>query len=395
MASDAADPDNTKVHTLHPKPPAQPARVKGRHRGLMASFLLVVVVPLGLSAWYLWGWAVDQFESTLAFSVRQEDAPVASALFGAFSGLSPATASDTDVLYAFLESQDLVARLDARLDLRAIYGAPAQDDPIFALDPTGTIEDLTRYWRWMTQVAYDPGTGLIELRVRAFNAEDAHGLATMVLEESTKLINGLSDAAREDAMRYAEADLADAVAQLTDARERLTAFRAETQIVDPGADIQGRMGLLAELQARLADELIRVDLLELRTRSDDPRLNEGRQVTDAIEARIAAERRRLGAGELQVTGVDYATTLAEFSRLAVDLEIAEESYASARAARDLARAEARRQSRYLAAHVQPTRAERATAPDRLLIIAVAAFFLILGWALGALVYYSLRDRRRI
>ena len=155
------------------------------------------------------------------------------------------------------------------------------------------------------------------------------------------------------------------------------------------------MGLLAELQARLADELIRVDLLELRTRSDDPRLNEGRQVTDAIEARIAAERRRLGAGELQVTGVDYATTLAEFSRLAVDLEIAEETYASARAERDLARAEARRQRRYLAAHVQPTRAERATAPDRILIVAVAAFFLFLGWALGALVYYSLRDRRRI
>ncbi|MEL7105799.1 MAG: hypothetical protein AAGM21_07755 [Pseudomonadota bacterium] len=395
MASDAADPDKPKVHTLHPKPPAQPARVKPRHYGLLVSFLLVVVAPVALSAWYLWAWAADQYESTLAFSVRQEDAPAPSALFGAFTGLSPTTASDTDVLYAFLESQDLVARLDARLDLRAIYGAPAAEDPIFAFDPTGTIEDLTRYWRWMTKVAYDPGTGLIELRVRAFDATDAHGLASLVLEESTKLINGLSDAAREDAMRYAQADLADAVAQLTDAREKLTAFRAETQIVDPGADIQGRMGLLAELQARLADELIRVDLLELRTRSDDPRLNEGRQVTDAIEARIAAERRRLGAGEMQVTGKDYATTLAEFSRLAVDLEIAEETYASARAARDIARAEARRQNRYLAAHVQPTRAERATAPDRGLIISVASFFLFLGWGLAALVYYSLRDRRRI
>ncbi|MEO1238897.1 MAG: sugar transporter [Pseudomonadota bacterium] len=395
MASDASEPDRTTVHTLHLKPPARRAEIKPRHHGLILSFILFVAAPLALAAWYLWGWAADQYESTLAFSVRQEDAPAPTALFGAFTGLSPTTASDADVLYAFLESQDMVSRLDARLDLRAIYGGPAQDDPVFALDPSGTIEDLTRYWRWMTQIAYDPGTGLIELRVRAFSPDDAHRLAWVVLEESTKLINGLSDAARADAMRYAEADLADAVAQLTDAREKLTAFRAETQIVDPGADIQGRMGLLAELQARLADELIRVDLLELRTRPDDPRLNEGRQVTDAIEARIAAERRRLGAGELQVTGQDYATTLAEFSRLAVDLEIAEETYASARAAMDLARAESRRQSRYLASHVQPTRAERSTAPDRAIIMAVGAFFLFLGWALGALVYYSLRDRRRV
>ena len=128
-------------------------------------------------------------------------------------------------------------------------------------------------------------------------------------------------------MRYAEADLADAVAALTEARERLTTFRATTQIVDPGADLQGRMGLIAELQARLADELIRVDLLELRTGADDPRLNEGRQVTRAIEARIAAERRRLGGrGGRRSTNRDYARTLQEFSRLSVDVEIAEEAY---------------------------------------------------------------------
>jgi len=184
------------------------------------------------------------------------------------------------------------------------------------------------------------------------------------------------------------------MAALTEARERLTTFRATTQIVDPGADLQGRMGLIAELQARLADELIRVDLLELRTGADDPRLNEGRQVTRAIEARIAAERRRLGAGGQEIDERDYARMLQEFSRLSVDVEIAEEAYASARAARDLARAEARRQSRYLAAHVRPTLAERPTAPRRPLVLAVAGFFLFLAWALAALVFYSLRDRRR-
>ncbi len=394
MSSNSADQD-VKIHTLHPAPAAGVARLERRHRGLVASFILLVVMPLCVLAGYLWMRAADQYESILAFSVRQEEAPAPSALFGAFAGLSPTTASDTDVLFAYLDSQDLVARVDDQLDLRKIYGVHRETDPVFSFNPSGTIEDLSRYWRWMTRVAYDPGTGLIELRVRAFDAEAAHAIADVVLSESANLINGLSDAAREDAMKYAEADLADAVAALTAARENLTSFRAETQIVDPGADIQGRMGLLAELQARLADELIRVDLLELRTRADDPRLNEGRQITNVIEERIAAERRRLGAGEFQVAGEDYATTLAEFSSLSVDLEIAEESYASARAARDLAKAEARRQSRYLAAHVRPTLAERSTKPDRAIMLGVSAFFLVLTWSLVVLVLYSLRDRRRL
>ena len=392
----AAQParENSNVKSL-PVPPTVPATgLKPRHRRLLASFVLVVLMPVGATAAYLWTRAADQFESTLAFSVRQEEAPAPSALFGAFAGFASQTASDTDVLYAYLDSADLVARVDADLGLRAIYSLPRAQDPVFAFDRSGTIEDLTGYWRRMTRVAYDPGTGLIEIRVRAFDAASARAIAEAVLEASTALVNGLSETAREDAMRYAEADLVDAVAALGEARGRLTAFRTTTQIVDPGADLQGRMGLIAELQTRLADELIRVDLLELRTGPDDPRLNEGRQVTRAIEARIAAERRRLGAGGQEIDERDYAGTLQEFSRLSVDVEIAEEAYASARAARDLARAEARRQSRYLAAHVRPTLAERSTAPNRPLILAVSGFFLFLAWALAALIFYSLRDRRR-
>lgn len=396
MSVDQKTQAEATVRQLHEaaRPPAPPARLRRRHAGLLASFALIVLLPLAVVAAYLARVAAPQYESTLAFSVRQEEAPAPAALFGAFTGLGTPGAADADILYAFLESQDLVARIDAALGLREIYAAHGGADPVFAFDSQGTIEDLTDHWRRMTKIAYDPGTGLIELRVWAFDPDDAQAVAGAVLAESTALINSLSDAARADATRHAETDLALASAALAGARQRLTEYRARTQIVDPGADIQGRMGLLAELQARLADEMIRVDLLELRTRPDDPRLNEGRQVTQVIEDRIAAERRRLGAGGGAVTGRDYATALAEYSRLAVDLEIAEEAYATARAALDLGRAEARRQSRYLAAHIRPTRAERATAPDAAIILGGAAFFLTLGWAVMALVFYSLRDRRR-
>ena len=85
--------------------------------------------------------------------------------------------------------------------------------------------------------------------------------------------------------------------------------------------------------------------------------------------------------------------LAEFERLSVDRRFAEETYTAALAAFDQAQAEARRKSRYLAAHVQPTLAETAQYPRRIVLLAMVGFFLISGWAIAVLVFYSLRDRR--
>ena len=66
---------------------------------------------------------------------------------------------------------------------------------------------------------------------------------------------------------------------------------------------------------------------------------------------------------------------------------------SLRAAYDAARNEARRQSRYLAAHVPPTLAEKSEYPDRGSTMALVAVFLTLAWAFMVLAAYAMRDRR--
>jgi deoxyribodipyrimidine photo-lyase len=64
-----------------------------------------------------------------------------------------------------------------------------------------------------------------------------------------------------------------------------------------------------------------------------------------------------------------------------------------RLARDVARAEARAQSRYLAAHILPTRAEAARFPRRDVILGLFGLFVFLCWGVAVLVIYALRDRR--
>ena len=376
------------------RPPSPPANVRRRHGFLILSFLLFVVVPAALGAWYLWARAADQFASDVAFSVRTEEQGSAIELLGGVTELSGSSSSDTDILFAYLSSQELVRKVDARVDLRSIWSRVGMDqDPLFAFDSSGTIEDLKAHWARKISIIYDSGTGLIDLEVRAFDPQDAFVIASAVLEECTSMINGLSKIAQEDAIRFTKRELDDAAGRLKVARLALTQFRNRTQIVDPSIDTRNQMGLLVTLQQQLADALIDADLLRDTTRQNDPRIRQANRRIEVIEARIVSERRKLGLGEEGDSGGAFANLVGEYEGLIVDREFAETAYTTALASHDAALAEARRQSRYLAAHVKPTLAERAEYPERIKLIALLSTLCFFAWAILCLVYYSFRDRR--
>lgn len=379
--------------------PAGAARLRRRHLGLLLSFLLLVAVPVAGSAVYLYGVAADQYASRVGFSVRREEVSSAIEVLGGITALSGSSTRDTDVLFEYIRSQPMVARIDERLDLGRIYARAG--DPVFALAANASIEDLTRYWSRMVKVFYDSSSGLIEIRVQAFSPEDAQAVAQAVFEESSAMINRLSSIAREDATRYAKEELDRAIERLVKARQALTEFRTRTQIVDPRADLQGRMSLLATLEGQLVEARIDLDILRVTTRESDPRVQQTERRIAVLSDRIAAERARFGMSGDQAPArddatakdEDYASLLAEFERLSVDQEFAEKAYVSALTGYDVAQAEAQRQSRYLAAYVEPTRAEAPEYPQRRVLLALIAVFALIGWSILALGYYSIRDRR--
>ncbi|MEM9797842.1 MAG: capsule biosynthesis protein [Pseudomonadota bacterium] len=355
------------------------------------SFLLLVVLPSALTGWYLWTRAVDQYASYVGFSVRQEDMSSPLDILQGMGDISGSSSSDTDILYEFLQSQRLVADLDAEIGLREIWGKPEQD-PIFSFDPSGSIEDLVDYWERMVTID-DGGTGLIDVRVLAFEPADATLIAERLFARSSEMINELSAIAQEDTVRYAREDLQEAETRLTESRTALTRFRNANQMVDPAADLESQAGLLGGLQAQLVEALIQLDLLQEQTRTSDPRIAQAERRIEVIEARIAEERRKLGLGSGEDGEEAYADLVGEFERLAIEREIAEKMYAAALSSFDGARADARRQTRYLAAHVAPTMAETARFPKRISLWLLVTIGLGLAWSIMVLVGYSLRDRR--
>ena len=377
-----------------PAPPPEPqvgaARVRPRHWGALASFLLLVLLPLAGTVGYLWTRAADQFHSEVAFSVRSEDAGNAAAgIIGAITSVGGGSASDADILFEYIRSQKIVEEIDRDLDLRTIYNRP-EGDPVFTLGPDATIEDLLAHWRRMVDVAFESATGIIHVRANAFTAEDAQAIAQAILAKSGALVNELSEQAREDAIRYARTDLAEAEAALRAQRQRLAEFRRANRLVDPTADAIGQSGLLNALQTQLAQALVERDTLLSFADEGDQRVVQANRRIDAITGRIEEERASLGVVGLEAT---LPEVIGEYEELRVDLEFANTAYTQALAGLTAAQAEARRQSRYLAPHIQPTAAESALYPRRFLLAGLTGLFLVLGWGVVMLIYYNVRDNR--
>ena len=153
--------------------------------------------------------------------------------------------------------------------------------------------------------------------------------------------------------------------------------------------LSGKRILLVDDDGALRQTLADGNPAARRGESGDFRLRMSDRRIAVLQDRIALERDKLGSGG---EGENYARLMGEFERLTVEVEIAQEVYALALTAQEAARAEAGRQSRYVATYAPAGLAERALYPrvgPLLAIVAAAAF---LGWSVVMLVVYGRRDR---
>lgn len=368
---------------------------------LWLSFVLLVAAPSAVAAWYLNDVAADQYASEVGFAVRSLDGTLPSPMTELLGGAADSTAGDSQMLFEYLQSQPLVERVDAAVDLREIYNRP-EADPVFALGEDRTIEELVDYWNLAVTVSYDTGSGVIYAEVRAFRPEDARDVAASLLEESGRLINSLSENARKDAVRFARIDLQEAEQRVREARMALQAFRGMQGTADVSGDISQEMQLIAELRrqrsALQADYDSRKELLG----EDSPTLSALRRRISSLDAQIVEAEARIADGtEGGATAGGSgsgrrAATLAEAAglqeELQVELELATNMYTAAQAGLESARADARRAQRYLATHISPTLSQEPQYPRRVTWSVAIFVILLLGWAILMLIVSSIRDR---
>ena len=367
------------------------SKLRRRHVWLIMSFVLFVAVPTIAAVFYLYQIAEDQFSSRVSFSIRSEQSQSPLDALSSLGQLSTGSSSDASILNEYLRSQKLVEDIQANIDLKVVYSKP-EFDPIFAFDADKPIEDLVEYFRSMNYVTFDAGNGLLDVEAFAFTPDDAQMIATAIMNASSNLVERLSSIAQEDTTKNAKFELERARERLEQSRKVLGELRGREQVIDPRADLESQMGVLTALQSQLATALIEYDLLLTSTRETDPRLVAGQRKIEAIEHRIEEERNKIG--QIALNGdSSLATVVGDFESLMADREFAEKAYLAAAVTYDTSLAEARRKSKYLAAHIPPTLAQSSQYPNRPLWALALFGACLLIWSVAMLTVYAMLDRR--
>lgn len=384
----------TGVQTVETQTVANAApRKKKRHaRHLMVwlSFIVLVIVPVAVSVTYLYTRASDQYHSQSAFSVRSEEAASPLDVLGAFTQTGSGSTPDSEILNDFIRSQTLVQLIDSEHDLESIYNR-AEEDPVFSLGNDRSIEELVNYWERMVSVHLNSTSGVLQIESRAFQPSDAKMIAEAIISHSAELIDNLSSEARADALQYTLDDVAKAEERLKDIRTQIREFRTKYQIIDPEADVQSQVGIVAALQSALAESLIELETIGSYSGGTDPRLPNIQRRVDAIRKQISNERSSIT--NQSEDGRSLTDIIGEYEELLIDLEFSQNAYTAALAAEEQARIEANRRSRYLAVHVPPTLAEKSIYPSRVMLSLVVAACAFAAWSIMIMIYYNVRDRR--
>ena len=306
------------------------------------------------------------------------------------------TGTDSYILSDYLLSEEMAKAVDAKFNLDKIY-APRGLDYYFGLSAGQPIELKTDYWQHMASVNFDSSTGIIQLQIKAFDPVIAQEVATFVMKKSEELINNLSDASHDEGLKMAREELALAEKRLSDARVAVRDFRDNSQELDP---LQGAK-LAAELIAGMEKELVKLnaDLATARQQmgEDTPRVRVMKTQISSLEAQIAQERQRFGAGDKDMSDSSSPDTavpgkIQAYEALETEREFAERFYTTSLAALEKARVSAASKQRYLATFIQPTLSEISQYPNRLVYIFLVFFGGLFLWTMLTLSYYNIRDR---
>lgn len=383
------------------------AATKLRQKGLVAwlkrywiraSAIAMIGLPAIVTTLYLGLIASDRYAVEVKFAVRGQDTPAIDALgvFG-IGGGGGSMSGDSYILVDYIESRSLWDELSKTIDLKRMYSVSSVDW-FSRLSPDQPIEEIIKYWNQMTQVSYEPATGIIRVEVSAYDRNDAVKISEAVTSASESLINRLSTESRRDALKAATAEVERAEQRQRMLRMATKKFREKEQIADPVR----RAGAQQEMIEKSRAELGRIDM-ELQAsrafmKEDAPSIvvlknQRAAQVKqlDILLKEIGGDPKTSQGDVRDETNRSIASMLSSYEEIEAERHFAEKAYLTALASLERARFEADRKQRYLAIFERASIPDEALYPKRLRGIVVVIIGATLIWGLLVLIVFGIRE----
>ena len=352
--------------------------------------LITTIIPTALSIIYFGLIASDVFISESRFVVRsperQSTSPLGQMLKGA--GFSKAQ-DDSYTVQDYILSRDALAALNDELNIKDEYSSSRIDlfSRFAGIDWDDSLEAFHQYYQKKIDVQLDPVSSITTLTVRAFSAQTAQEINQGLVDFSEGLVNKLNERGRQDMIRFAAEEVAQAQRSAKVAALALSQYRNAKGVIDP----EKQSAIPLQQVAKLQDELIatRSQVIQLeKLAKDNPQLPILRQRVGLLEGEIEAETNRMAGGERSLAG-----KAAEYQRLVLEREFADKVLASAMSTLEQAKSEAQRKQLYLERIVLPNKPDQAMEPRRMRGILTTLLVGLVAWGVLTMLIAGVKEHQ--
>jgi capsular polysaccharide transport system permease protein len=353
-------------------------KVRRRRRRFSLIGLMLALLPLALTAFYVFVVATPLYTAESRFAIRggdvQQPVGVGGLLSSGSSGMGVSGFVDGYAVRDFLQSREAMDGLANKIDLtKMLTEHPA--DPLVSLPDNPSQDELYRAYKSLVTVRYNMIEQIVVLQVEAFTPEDSVKISNALIDLSDTFANKMNQRALDDALKVAQEEVSRSEQRSAAARLEVANWRNRNANVDPTGDLTVLTNLIGQLEAQLA--AAQTDLGQLKaTQGDNPRRKSVETRIVTLRKEIDDTRQRLGGGSETV-----AKQLSSYESLKIAQDFADTNLASARQSLDQARVAILRQQRYVSPIAQPKADYTPTYPQKLTALGSA---LLVGLALAFL-----------
>lgn len=350
--------------------------------------LLVVGAPVIAAIFYFGFLASNVYVSESKFVVRSPEKPAQTGL-----GVILKTAGFTnagDEVYAaqsYATSRDALRAINRGDEFKKAYTRP-EISIVDRFNPFGandSFESLYNYFRGKVGLSNDSTSSISTLTVRAYTPQDAYRFNERLLELSETTVNRLNQRGRQDLVRYAENEVANAKARAQRAAVALAAYRNRSGVVDPEKQAEAQMQMISKLQ----DDLIagKTELAQLqRYTPRNPRIPVVRTQLQTIQHELDSQLGRVAGNRGSL-----AATAVQFQRLQLENEFSAKQLAGSLASLEEARNESNRKQAYVERIVEPNLPDSAVEPRRLRGIFATLVLSLLAYGILRMLLAGVRE----
>lgn len=353
----------------------------------LGSFLWVIAC-FAIAVLYFGIIASDRYVSRADLVVKQADQikmlPDALSMLG----LGGSNHQDVLLIQDYLNSPDLLDKLDKELNIKAHY-QNHKIDYFSRLPDNVSREDFIQYYRDHLTLRLDELSGVLTIELQAFDPAYGQRVVGLMLKESEGFINRLGHQVALEQLAFVEKEVDRAYQRVQDEKAKVLEFQNNHHLLSPESTSTAWLGVVSQIESELAQQQAQLKQLQSYMKDTAPAVVSVQTRVDALNKQLEQEKARL-------TGVDKDAmneVTARYMDVQTQATLAADLYKSGLVSLEQARVEAYRKLKHLLVVSQPTLAEDAEYPRRLYNLATIGVLLCLLYGLVVMGLATLREHQ--